>query len=207
MELIKLFLVIFIIKSVSAGGDDPCAYPGISFNQSAVLSSLHKIELLLKYMNETTIQRINDSLSYPDRPLNDHLAIQISNLETGGDYFQTIGLNITLVENAINYTSSFINFTFASEKAKNIAITKNIVTRMLQYLDQVLNNAWDLIAPKVDLDVECLLEEIEMPISAVDFPLSCIIVDVKYLRTLKEAVAVSIGKFGNETLAAINESQ
>lgn len=215
MKLISIIIVVFDV--VWAGGDDSCSDPTIRFRRSDILVQLRSYEAILRYLNSTTFERINDTITEPSLSAEDFLQRVISDFVNGKPLYVTAGIKTDEVDSAINFLTSYINTiknrkyylsSFPSNKLKNINFVQTTVFRSKESFADVLKTVCNTIAPEIPIPIFDLLSYINNPTTApLSFPLSCIYDDLKYLIDLVSALNSGIEDFGNSVLAMIYVTQ
>lgn len=199
--VLQALLVVFVVKLVKAGGDDPCYNPSLPFNKSGVLIHLQNIENVFRFINSSLIDNVNLVLNEPSTITSE----QITQLQDGilaicGQFetlFNQAGMNKTILENATALINSYFNQTFETLNGVNIAAVNIINSYATSFVAQIYETALDAIAPSIGLTTSVLSDFINDPSSA-GFPYNCIIFDIAYLKTLDEILAEDLQVYLND---------
>jgi hypothetical protein len=197
----QLFIVLFLLDHVLAGGDDPC---GEYLNQTKILLKLKKYEEVYKSLNATALANIKGALSGTDVIFSHQITNSAKLLSQATAIFQQVDIEVQL-ENlssaVLEFVGNFFNFPTVKDKKLgklDLAIKQGKI--LIQEADDAIMSS---IAKSFGLKKAELLEYLENPSFNNFSQLDCILEYLKYLRSLRVSLEIVFKVYGEKVRADI----
>lgn len=204
IELIQIFVAtVVLFKFTAAGGDDPCAASNLPFNKSEILTRVRNIEIALDFLNETAFKYTENLYLNIEAPIQDNLATINAIIAEA----TTISLQAQINWPLNNLLASGTTFAWNSLSLSNIdrriAAVNFIQANAATFLDSIMDSAVNSLAPLIGLTSAELIDILGGVVNA-QYPQSCVIDDIAFIKTKRDKIRDFLNSFGNMVKNAIS---